>query len=263
MRCPKCKQPLTKDMRRFVCPANHSYDIAKEGYVNLLQKNSTNHGDNKQMVAARSHFLNQNYYQPLAERLIALLFADTQNTSLTILDLGCGQGYYTNLIQHAIPSSTLIGVDISKEAIAYASKQNKQIQYIVASNAILPLADHSIDVALCLFSFVDYEEAKRVLKPGGKLLVVNPHQRHLYELKSAVYETPYLNEIKVDKPDGFALVHQQELTYPFTLPNNQAILELFAMTPYSFKTRKEDADKLKQLSELSVHASFSILIYQK
>lgn len=266
MRCPKCKKPIYLEhrdtSRRFVCENHHSYDIAKEGYVNLLLKNSQNHGDNKAMVRSRSHFLNQDYYLPLAKRLIALVH-ETQPTASSLLDLGCGQGYYTEKFQQAFADASLTGIDISKEAIAYAAKQNKAIQYVVASNADLPLADESIDVAFCLFSFIDYVEVHRVLKTNGILIVVNPHERHLFALKEAIYETPYLNEVKIDHPRGFSLTGHEELTYPFVLSSLDAIKELFGMTPYAYKTSKEDAGKLNQLDHLEVSASFSILIYQK
>ena len=262
IQCPKCAEALQQEAKRFVCKNNHSFDIAKEGYVNLLLKNSTNHGDNKAMVQARSHFLNQDYYKPLAELLIQKISSYALHDA-TILDLGCGQGYYTSQIQKVFTHHSVIGVDISKEAIAYASKQNKQIQYIVASNANLPLADDSINMALCLFSFLDASELQRVIKDNGYIIVVNPHTHHLFELKQAVYDTPYVNELNQSEIDGFKIIDAIELTYPVHINSNEAIKELFQMTPYAYKTSKEDTEKLNHLQHLDVRVSFYIQIYQK
>lgn len=261
IRCPICTQSLYKQEKQYRCQNNHSFDIAKEGYVNLLLKNSTNHGDNKQMVAARTQFLQKGYYQPLAEKLQSLI-AILQPDVSVIADLGCGQGYYTNQIQHAFPQTQILGIDISKEAVASASKQNKQIQYLVASNAALPLASHTVDVALCLFSFQDFQETWRILKPGGILVIVSPHTNHLWELKQAVYDTPYLNEIKTASDPGFSLIREECLTYPLTIPTKEDIQELFSMTPYFYKTSPKDHAKLEQLTSLKLHASFQIVIYQ-
>lgn len=262
MICPKCKQPLIRQDQRYLCSNNHSYDIARQGYVNLLLKNSPNHGDNKAMVMARSHFLEQDHYLPLVKEIISVIRKHCPEMT-SLLDLGCGQGYYTSHFQKAFPEAYVAGIDISKEAISYAAKQNRNIQYIVASNADLPLEDSSFDAATCLFSFADDKETARVLKEGGLLITADPHARHLYALKQKVYETPYLNETAVLTRDGFQLIGQSELTYVFHLSTNEAIRELFAMTPYAYKTKKEDIAKLDDLDQLDVEASFSILVYRK
>ncbi len=261
MQCPKCAQPLVRQDKQYRCVNKHSFDIAKEGYVNLLLKNSANHGDNKQMVAARTQFLQKGYYQPLASKLQELI-KQYQPAVSAIADLGCGQGYYTNQFQKAFPDASLWGTDISKEAIASAAKQNKNIQYLVASNAAVPLASGSVDVALCLFSFQDFTETLRILRPNGILIVVSPHTHHLWELKQTLYDTPYLNELKQAEHPSFAILAEECLTYPLTLASNDAIRELFSMTPYFYKTSPQDHAKLNSIDTLAVHASFHIAIYQ-
>ena len=256
--CPKCKEKLVLNDRTYKCSNNHSYDKAKEGYVNLLLKNSKNHGDNKDMVLARRHFLEHDYYKVMANELIKCIEVLPHDT---IIDLGCGEGYYTNLIENTL-HSTVYANDVSKEAIRLASKQNKNINYFIASTAELPLPTTSIDVATCIFSYIDFKEIHRILEQGGYLFTVMPAKLHLFELKEHVYDTPYMNEEKIPTSELFELCETKNVHYEFTLPNNEAIQELFTMTPYYFKTSQKDKDKLNALSELTLHASFLINIYK-
>lgn len=256
--CPICKNELIIKDKSAKCVNAHCYDIAKEGYLNLLRKNSSNHGDNKDMVLARRHFLEQDYYAPLCNKLIELL-QETQPTSL--LDLGCGEGYYTHRIATALPQTQVYGNDVSKEAIRLAAKQDKSIQYFIASSSDLPLADASIEKATCLFSFYDLEELSRILKKQGQLYVVVPGPKHLYELKEAVYDTPYLNEVKPMSEGILTPLQEVQVTYTFTIDNNEAILELFGMTPYAFKTKASDKAKLNSITKLELTADFIIQIY--
>ena len=257
--CPICHEKLTLENKSMKCSHNHCFDIAKEGYLNLLRKNSTNHGDNKDMVLARRHFLEKDYYAPLRNRIIELL---NENKPATILDLGCGEGYYTHEI--ALQTGAKVyGNDVSKEAIKLAAKKDKSIQYFIASSSDLPLQSSSMDCMTCIFSFYDFEECKRVLKENGKLLVVSPGPNHLIELKSAVYDTPYLNEVKPMDESVLKKDKEVHVSYTFDITNNEDIIELFGMTPYAFKTKISDRAKLDTLQELTLTADFVIQIYTK
>lgn len=257
--CPICKSELIQENKSMKCCNNHCYDIAKEGYLNLLRKNSTNHGDNKEMVLARRHFLEKNYYAQLRTRIIELL---QEYAPTTILDLGCGEGYYTHEIA-TCTGAKVYGNDVSKEAIKLAAKADKSIQYFIASSSDLPLKDNSIDALTCIFSFYDFKECQRILTKNGKLLVVSPGPKHLFELKSAVYESPYLNEVKPMDESILKKEKEVQVTYNFTIDNNADIIELFGMTPYAFKTKISDRAKLDAIQELTLTADFIIQIYTK
>lgn len=256
--CPKCNSKLVLNEKTYRCVNNHCFDVSKEGYVNLLLKNSTNHGDNKDMVIARRNFLEHDYYKPMADALLAEIKTHPHDV---MIDLGCGEGYYTNYLTNEL-GCTMYANDLSKEAIRLAAKQNKAINYFIASSAELPLPDNSIDVATCIFSYIDFQEYHRILKTDGFLLTVMPASKHLFELKEAIYDTPYLNEEKIPTSEYFELVKQIPVHYEFTLPSTEAIEELFTMTPYYFKTSIKDKAKIKELDSLKVHASFLINVYQ-
>ncbi|MBE6114084.1 MAG: methyltransferase domain-containing protein [Erysipelotrichaceae bacterium] len=258
--CPKCNCKLVKENRSAKCCHGHCYDYAKEGYLNLLLKNSVNHGDNKDMVVARRLFLEKDYYAPLCDRLIELLQKEKIST---LWDMGCGEGYYTHRIALALPDTQVYGNDLSKEAIKLAAKSDKSIQYVIASNAALPIEDGSLDVALCLFSFCDYKEVDRILESHGKLFVIGVGPRHLYELKEHVYEEAYLNPLPEVDSSPLVLRDTIQVTYTFELHENNEIKELFGMTPYAFKTKKSDKEKLDTLDQITLTADFMIQVFTK
>ena len=171
LRCPVCAGALEKRAGAYLCPKNHSFDIAKSGYVNLLLNSSQgHHGDDKLMVRARRDFLDKGYY----DRFIAAVAdaaAEFTPPEATVLDAGCGEGIYSLAVLRAIEKAgkhgELLGVDISKTALQYASKRSPDFTLCVASCAHLPVEDGSVDEVLNIFSPFVPEEFARVLKPGG------------------------------------------------------------------------------------------------
>lgn len=278
--CPTCRakglmEPLKSEEHACVCAKGHSFDRAKSGYVNLLlpgDKRSKVPGDNQVMVLARQKFLNKGYYQPLAlavggclsEKLAGL---PPQKQPLAVLDAGCGEGYYTAHIRKALADQNLsfrmFGVDISKIALDKAAKREKQAEFAVASVFHLPVAEASLDAMTILFAPYSPEEAQRALKPGGLMLQVVPGERHLLELKNAVYDKPYANETKEETLDGFELIDHKHLEYPMDLTCSEDIENLFTMTPYYYKTPMEDRQRLSSLDSLRITASFEILLYKR
>lgn len=275
--CPVChakgqEELLKTEEHTVVCPQRHSFDRAKSGYVNLLMpgdKHSKMPGDNQLMVAARQKFLNTGYYQPLADAVGQLLIqqAGAGCQSLHIADAGCGEGYYTAHVRKMLMeqgiSVRMLGVDISKTALDKAAKRDQQTEFAVASIFHLPLGSASCDVLLNLFAPFCAEEMQRVLRPGGWLLMVSPGKRHLLELKSAVYDEPYANEIKEESLEGFELAVHKNLEYPMVFSKNEDIMNLFQMTPYYYKTSQKNQQRLLNITELTVTASFEILLYKK
>ena len=144
--CPVCAAALQREERRYICPAGHSFDRAKEGYCNLLpvnRKHSKAPGDDKAMATARSVFLGKGYYAPLREALCALAVSMTGEAP-TVLDAGCGEGYYTDGIYRALQDAgkapQMAGTDISKFILRRAAKREKDIEFAVASSYRLPMA---------------------------------------------------------------------------------------------------------------------------
>lgn len=266
--CPCCGRPLQQDPAKYYCPKGHVFDRSKSGYVNLLLPNSKHSklpGDNKLMVAARRNFLSKGYYQPLAELICKIAEQYFQNGDI-LLDVGCGEGYYTNQIQrhlnHNQTQVSLSGIDISKFALDKAAKQNKAINYAVASAFHLPVDDHSCNGVFNLFAPYCGEELLRVLRPDGYMILAVPGKEHLWELKQAVYQQPYKNEVKDTILQGFHLIEQQNLCYQIHLEEPELIDSLFKMTPYYYKTSIEDYQRLASLKELTVTVEFHLFVYQ-
>lgn len=235
----------------------HSFDKAKEGYVNLLLKNSSGkrHGDDKLMVAARKAFLDKGYYAALRESIAKIL-----GKNHTVLDSGCGEGYYTSRFAE---DNTVMGIDISKDALKYAAKRCKNASFAVASIAQIPLSDNSVDAVINIFAPDSPAEFARVLDTNGRLIAVQPLENHLWELKSAIYEKPYKNPPLELKKQGFELKSTKEVKYKITLENSEDILSLFKMTPYYYKTSESDQKKLSNLNSLRVSLEFIISEYVK
>lgn len=269
--CPLCGGALSLAEGSFQCEKHHCFDQAKSGYVNLLdvtQKKTKYPGDNKLMAAARRDFLNRGYYEPLSDALNeACLSCIGKKKSPVILDSGCGEGYYTARLAEFLLNSgkkpEILGIDISKFAADLAAKRCKSALFAAASSFRLPVPDSSCDAVLNLFAPYCGEETLRVLKPGGFFLMAIPGADHLWELKQAVYKTPYKNEVKEYPLDGFEFLRVQKVDTVLNLNDNDDILHLFAMTPYYYKTSRQDQERLAALDRLTVTASFELLVYRK
>lgn len=254
--CPVCKDALFIRPDGWRCFRGHHFDKAKQGYVNLLRSNSGGgHGDDKRMVDARHTFLNNGYYAPLRDAVAALV-----GEGHTVLDAGCGEGYYTaKMAEH----NTVCGVDISKEALKLAARQIPNAQFAVASVAALPLADNSVNTVVNIFAPDVNSEYLRVLKLRGRLITVQPCEDHLWELKAAVYDTPYKNPAPETAREGFRVTQSKLLEYAITLNNHTDITALFQMTPYYYKTSRTDQQKLEGLHTLKTRLAFLITVYEK
>lgn len=269
--CPLCAAPLEVQEGRYVCPAGHSFDRAAAGYVHLLpanRKHSKNPGDDKEMVAARSAFLDKGHYAPLLQ---ALSQAVTESVSHlpqpVLLDSGCGEGYYTQGLFRALEEAghqpRAAGVDLSKFALRRASKRLPQGEFAVASVYHLPLGDGSADVLTNVFSPLAVEEFARVLRPGGLFLYVVPSARHLWEMKEVLYPQPYENPVKREDYPGFAWQEARPVRYTLSLTERADIMALFHMTPYAWKTPKEGIARLEALSSLDCQIGFDLHLYRK
>jgi len=270
-RCPLCAGPLERGDREYICPNRHSFDKAAAGYVHLLppnKKHSANPGDDKEMVAARSAFLDKGYYTPLRDALCELAIRELKPIhSPALLDSGCGEGYYTAGICRALTDEgkevRAAGVDISKFAVRRAAKKLPEGEFAVASVYHLPVEDNSIDFLTNVFSPLAVEEFARVLKPGGTFCYVVPSALHLWEMKQFLYSSPYENPVKRDDYTGFEWQWVQQVRYTIHLEDSADIMALFGMTPYAWKTPKEGVDKLKALTCLDTQIGFDLHVYRR
>ena len=262
--CPNCRQPLQHRDNSLVCAANHCFDRAKEGYVNLLpanRKRSKDPGDNREMIEARRRVHAAERYRPLALRIATLLGAEVGDAA-TVLDLGCGEGYYDGVLLEQIKGIGLFGVDVSKPAVRLASRALPAGNFAVASSFDVPLADASVDAAFSVFAPTGDAELGRLLKPGGCFLDVSPGPRHLWELRQMIYEQPRPHAPVERSLVGFDRLEHELLEFTLDL-EGQGLQDLIAMTPYAYGGRRESKSQLDTLQGLNLQASFSLALYRR
>lgn len=267
--CPVCAQPLLSDGVSCRCQKGHCFDIARGGWVNLLiskQSGSKRHGDDALMIRARSAFLDKGWYTPLLDGIWSLLEPLAQQ-GMRILDAGCGDGWYLDGLTERLSNSGIaaeaLGIDISRDAVKAAARRCDEASFAVAGVTALPVADNSCDLILSLFAPVCLPEFSRALHRGGLMLRAYPLERHLYELKEAVYDHPIENPPERFEAEGFRLIDSTEVRFVMPLNTNEDIKALFAMTPYYYKTSAADQTKLDDISQLSVQAEFGVCLYER
>ncbi|MBO4769925.1 MAG: methyltransferase domain-containing protein [Clostridia bacterium] len=257
--CPVCGKPLEKELNTMKCTAGHSYDVAKEGYVNLLRAGRPGDriGDDAASCRARRDFLNKGYYAPLRDRLKEIFAGKTGK----LLDICCGEGYYTSALG-TVEGLDVYGFDISREAVRLAAKRGGA-RYFVANMTSVPVPDGAFDFATHLFAPFCDGEFSRVLKKGGTLITVLPGALHLWGLKRLLYEHPYENsEVLPDAP-SFVPVKTESITYDVTVEGAEQINAVFRMTPYFFHTSRGDREKLEGIDRLETTLSFLIAEMEK
>ena len=275
--CPIDGEELGLMDNQLVCTTGHSFDIARQGYVNLLpvqHKRSKNPGDSKEMVTARAEFLNSGFYEPLANKLAELvteMIASNERQSC-VLDAGCGEGYYLESILNSVekyPStnqSSFIGLDISKPAIIVASKRNKKINWIVGTNRQPPVLPESVDIILCVFGFQSYGGFHAALKLNGRIVLVEPKADHLKELREIIYsdtkETESADSTQLEEL-GFAIEQSESLTFKTGAINNEQINNLLMMTPHFFRANKEGREMASKLEKLDLTVDVVIRVLKK
>ena len=251
--CPVCKNKLEAFGRSYRCNSGHNFDVAKEGYLNLNLKSSRNTGDNPEMIKARKNFLEKGYYSFLKDEVNKLLKEDD-----SLVDLACGEGYYTK----DFICKDKIGIDLSKSGLKIASKNDKSTLYLLNSIFHDPLADKCADKVITIFAPIAQDEICRILKDDGRFILVRPDRCHLYELKKAIYDKPYLNEEKDVVIKG--LIRERQIAIEKTMKVEKPYIEdLFMMTPYVNTTSSKDKEKLKAIEELEISFCFLIDVFKK
>ena len=267
--CPKCKKGLTLTDKSYRCSRGHCFDLSSKGYVNLLMSGKSGiHGDNKEMLLSRRAFLSCGYYYSIILRLAEIItekYADKRQ--ITVLDAGCGEGYYADALRLVLEKDgykvKIYGIDVSKDGVAMAAKRYKECEFAVASVNALPFGDGCFDIVLSLFAPIAESEFCRVMKKEGTLITVSPSPRHLYGLKSAVYEHPYENEETTFEPNFLRLVGKSVFETEISLTSSEEISSLFTMTPYYYKTDENGKAKVKVLQSLDTEIGFMFYRFEK
>jgi 23S rRNA (guanine745-N1)-methyltransferase len=263
--CPTCQLPLAASERLMSCVAGHSFDLAREGYVNLLtgKAPSAMQGDNAEMVRARRAFLGRGYYQPLAKAVAEAAGADRPQV---VADFGCGEGYYLNQLMHASGQEKMraYGTDISKPAIAAAAKAFPGAKWIVADTyRLIPLADESVDAAINVFAPRNAAEFARVIRPGGRLIVAIPGPKHLADLRDQFG----LIGIEDDKPaktraqlSAFTLLDSKRVEGEISL-EAPGLRDLLEMTPNARHLSDQARSEINNADETRTHIEFDVMIF--
>lgn len=269
LNCPLDGTALRQEGTCWRCTNAHSFDVASQGYTNLLpvqHKRSRDPGDSKEMVAARRRFLEAGHYRPIAAAVGRTTLADLP-AEAACLDAGCGEGYYLRQLAAGLgPTQTLavLGLDISKWAVLAAAKADKRMAWVVGSNAGLPVPDASLDRLLCLFGFPVYSEFARVLKPGGRLVQVDAGPDHLRQLREIIYpRLKEANKANAATPEGFDLLAEERVHFDFTVSGQAAIADLLTMTPHLYRATPEGRARAAALDGLTMTADVRLKVFQR
>lgn len=263
--CPLCHLALHLHASSYRCASGHQFDRAKEGYVNLLpvqHKGSREPGDSAEMLQARRAFLDAGHYQPLRDRVAQRLAQPLTNRPAQLLDIGCGEGYYTAALAAALPDSQLYGLDVAKAAVRMAAKRYRAVNFCVASSQRLPFADGSLDGIVRIYAPCNEQELSRVIRPGGYLLTVTPGPHHLQQFKALIYREVQLHTAEEKNYAGFEQIDQQNLHYTMTLNGAEAV-SLLQMTPFAWRAREAVWQQLASSATFSCDADFTLTLWQR
>ncbi len=273
--CPLDGLALERDERQLRCANGHSFDLARQGYVNLLpvqNKKSREPGDSAEMVEARRRFLDAGFYAPISQALNTLALQHLPVGAVCIVDAGCGEGYYLDrlggaLTQRAdVEQASLIGLDIAKPAVIAAARRNRAVTWLVASNSNPALLPASVDLILCMFGFPVYPAFAQMLKAGGKVLLVDAGPDHLLQLREIIYpEVRKSPPPALDKAElaGFRLVADETLNYRTPELNRGQIADLLVMTPHLYRATRAGKEAAAQLESIRLTVDVVLRVLEK
>ncbi|HEU3008884.1 TPA: putative RNA methyltransferase [Streptococcus pneumoniae] len=259
--CPICQENLTLLETNFKCCNRHSFDLAKFGYVNLAPQIKQSANYDKENFQNRQQILEAGFYQAILDAVSDLLASS--KTTTTILDIGCGEGFYSRKLQKSHSEKTFYAFDISKDSVQIAAKSepNWAVNWFVGDLARLPIKDASMDILLDIFSPANYGEFRRVLSKDGILIKVIPTENHLKEIRQRVQDQltnkEYSNQdIKEHFQEHFTILSSQtaSLTKTITAEQLQALL---SMTPLLFHVDQSKID-WSQLTEITIEAEILV-----
>ena len=259
--CPICQKKLTLVETSLKCDNRHSFDLAKFGYVNLAPQIKQSANYDKENFQNRQQILEAGFYQAILDALSTML--SSLETSKTILDIGCGEGFYSRRLQESHPDKTFYAFDISKDSVQIAAKSEPDwaVNWFVGDLARLPIKDTSMDILLDIFSPANYGEFRRVLSKDGILIKAIPTENHLKEIRQMVQnqltKKDYSNQdIKEHFQEHFSIQSSQiaSLTKSITAEQRQALI---SMTPLLFHVDQSKID-WSQLTEITIEAEILV-----
>jgi len=255
--CPICQENLTLLENSLKCNNRHSFDLAKFGYVNLAPQIKQSANYDKENFQNRQQILESGFYHAILEAVSDLLA--NSETSTTVLDIGCGEGFYSRKLQESHPDKTFYAFDISKDSVQIAAKSeaNWAVNWFVGDLARLPIKDASMDILLDIFSPANYGEFRRVLSKDGILIKVIPTENHLKEIRQKVQDQltnkDYSNQdIKNHFQEYFTILSNQTVSLTKTITTEQ-LQALLSMTPLLFHIDQSKIDWI-QLTEITIEA---------
>ena len=280
LQCPVCRKPLFPTAAGYQCAMKHSFDAARQGYVNLLlahKKHSKEPGDDPEMVRSRRRFLDQGYYHGISdainETIATALSGRERGGDCSLLDAGCGEGFYLQRLKVALDRGgeahrpiNYHGVDVSKFAVRQATQRDRTLEWFVASINDLPFGDSSLDIVLSVFAPANITEFARVLKKAGSLVFVSPGPRHLNGLREIIYpvtrehDAPTITE---KAKEFFALSSVARVNYRLELDGRQTIMDLLAMTPYFWNIDLQTKAKVAALDRLALDVDVEIRVFTR
>lgn len=259
--CPICQENLTLVESSLKCNNRHSFDLAKFGYVNLAPQIKQSANYDKENFQNRQQILEAGFYQAILEDISDLLA--NSETSTTVLDVGCGEGFYSRKLQESHPDKTFYAFDISKDSVQIAAKSepNWAVNWFVGDLAHLPIKDDSMDILLDIFSPANYGEFKRVLKENSLLIKIIPTKNHLKEIRQKVQDQltnkDYSNQdIKNHFQEHFTILSSQTSSLTKTITTEQ-LQALLSMTPLLFHIDQSKID-WSQLTEITIEAEILV-----
>lgn len=266
--CPICGKSLIKTEHGAVCESGHGFDRARQGYYHLLPSNKMHSkvpGDTKEMVDSRRRFLSGGYYEIFRNKLCETVrdCAEKFEGKVTLLDAGCGEGYYTSAMASTLLNADVFGFDISKSAVKAAAGMYKSITFAVASSFSIPVKDDFCDILVNVFSPLAEDEFARIVRRGGYFIYAVPGERHLIGLKNILYDQPYENERKDTAYSGFEFVKRIDVRSEIEISDSETALDLFAMTPYYWKTGVDGGKRLAGCNSLTTEIEFDFLVYKR
>ena len=280
LQCPVCRKPLLATADGYQCEARHSFDAARQGYVNLVlahKKHSKEPGDDPEMIQSRRRFLDQGYYCPVSDginkAIAAALSRPASPNGCNVLDAGCGEGFYLQRLKEARtrggtahPPIEYHGVDVSKFAVRHATQRDRTMAWFVASINDLPFLDSSLDLVLNIFAPAHIPEFARILKENGSLVFVSPGPRHLNGLREIIYPVTREHEAPsiIEKAkELFAPAAVARITYPLELTGHRTIMDLLAMTPYYWNIDRETQTRVAALDRLRLDVDVEVRVFGK
>lgn len=270
--CPICQTSLVKHIpsQGYYCKNKHHFDLAKEGYLNLLpaqHKKSKEPGDSRAMMRARRHFLEAGFYQPMAKALVSMIDkVRAENTTMRMLDVGCGEGYYCRQIEALCSGEMtgfdLHGIDIAKNAILAAAKKQSTARFIVASSKRMPYANNFFDLVMRVYAPSNDDEIERITKKNGLLLLVTPGSRHLWQLKEFIYKEVKEHSIDIKLPKMFKQIESQRVSFTIK-PDQEQRMALLQMTPFAWRAKGDISNRILRANNLEIETDFILTLAEK